>query len=89
MPIITELTPKAQAESATEVTDRRRPGRLSKVNSELLPILRGEDSLELPDPSIDFPEDDQLSAARGLMFGAVLSAPFWIGMAVIGRWLLS
>lgn len=85
MPLITELKPES---AATLVTDRRRPGRLAKVNTDLLPILRGEEAVELPDVPVDFPEDDQLSAARGMMFGVVISAPFWIGLAFLWRWLL-
>ncbi len=85
MPLITEM----KDDSATLVADRRRPGRLSKVNPDLIPILRGEEGGELPEGPLEFLEDDQLSAARGMFFGVLLSAPLWVGIAFVGRWLLS
>lgn len=88
---VTNLPPSSSAPSAetTVVADRRRPGRLEQVSSELVPILRGQ----IPDPApaepLQFDQPDQLAAARGLAVGVLLSAPLWICVAYIARWVLS
>ena len=89
MPELTNLPPPSIVpEASTVVADRRRPGRRERVDPGLVPLLRGQ----VPPPTDDLAEfggPDQLDAARGLVAGVLLSAPIWICVAYIGRWLLS
>ena len=85
------MTVTTEVKTSTEaaVTDRRRPGRIEQVNPSLIPILRtGEHPPHVNEP-IEFDERDQVAGARGLFFGVTLSAPLWVGIAYVGRWLLS
>ncbi len=90
MPLITDVN---QPEAA--VSDRRRPGRSTQVSPELIPILRGDGTVDPSQDEIDgqdeLEQDDpeQLAAARGILTGVLLSAPLWIGIAYVGHWLLS
>lgn len=70
----TGQTPR-DAGSAQLAADRRRPGRPSEVNPELIPILRGEFEAPLP------PEPTEASARRELLRGAAAAAIlFTLGM---------
>lgn len=84
MTLTTDITTPAEAAQ----TDRRRPGRIEQVNPSLLPMLR-TDELPTLDDTIEFDEPDQVSAARGVFVGVAISAPVWIAIISIGRWLLS
>ena len=67
------------------LADRRRPGRRPDISPQLIPLLRG--TLEpIPEQEIDPDEPDQLQAARGLVFGTVISAVLWGGIALLARW---
>lgn len=55
--------------------ERRRPGRVDHPNPELLPLLRGEYSVP---PVAPQPAEDDLSAARGILFGVLLGVLFWV-----------
>lgn len=89
------MTVTTEVKTTTEAaaTDRRRPGRLDQVSPSLIPILRtGDQPGELPvDPneSIEFEEPDQIAGARGIFFGVAISAPLWVGIAYLGRWILT
>ena len=90
MPEITNLPPPSVLpDETTIVADRRRPGRSQHVSPELVPLLRGQAPAPPADDLEEFGEADQLDAARGLAAGALLSAPIWICLVYIGRWLLS
>lgn len=89
MPEVTNPPPSVVPEATTVVADRRRPGRRERVSEELVPLLRGQGPAPADDDPAEFGEPDQLDAARGLAAGVLLSAPIWIGVAYIGRWLLS
>ncbi len=85
------MTVTTQAKTSTEAaaSDRRRPGRMDQVSPALIPILRkGELPPEI-DNSIEFGEPDQIAGARGVLFGVALSAPLWVGIVYVGRWLLA
>ena len=79
----------SQEPLTTLVADRRRPGRIKNANPELIPILRGDGAPLPPEKSFESDDDDQLSGARGVVVGIALSAPLWLGIAYLGRWLLS
>lgn len=89
MPEIKSLPPSVLADETTVAADRRRPGRRERVNPELVPLLRGQSPVPAADDLAEFGEPDQLDAARGLAAGALLSAPIWVCVIYIGRWLLS
>lgn len=78
---------KTPAEAA--VSDRRRPGRIEQVSPALIPIMRAGDLPPGLDESLEYGEPDQIAGARGVFFGVVLSAPLWVGIAYLGRWLLT
>ena len=83
---LTEMPPSSSTEQSISASDRRRPGRRTEVNPELIPLLRGQQSAP---PAIDFDETDECAAARGVCVGVLLSAPLWAGIAYLGSWLLS
>ena len=83
---LTEMPPPPSTEQTTSVSDRRRPGRRTEVNPDLIPLLRGQQPAL---PALEFDETDECAAARGLCVGVLLSAPLWIGIAYLGSWLLS
>lgn len=91
MPEVTNLPPPSVLPAETTVVaDRRRPGRRERISPELVPLLRGQaPAPPADDDLVEFGEPDQLDAARGLAAGVLLSAPVWICIAYIGRWLLS
>lgn len=81
------LNTEAVAPTDTVVADRRRPGRIEQVNPALIPVLR---TSELPPDlgdTIEFDEPDQMAGARGIFAGVAISAPFWVGIVCLGRWL--
>jgi hypothetical protein len=59
-------------------SDRRRPGRLKQISTDLIPLLRTE-AAQYVDPA------DSLAPARGIAGGLLLSALLWalVGLAVI------
>lgn len=79
--------------------DRRRPERPGHVSSLLIPLMRSEDiltaaqALGAPDPDHipmgevdeDLCEGDQLRSIRGILFGILLSLPFWFAIAAALR----
>ncbi len=81
---VTEVEAPSAVEAAMDVAERRRPGRLENVSPTLIPILRSPEPTE-----IEFDEVDQAAAARGVAFGALLSAPIWVIIAYVGTWFLS
>ncbi len=85
MPVTTDV--KTPTEAA--VSDRRRPGRLDEVSPALIPILRTGEHPPVLDETVEYGEPDQIAGARGVFFGVVLSAPLWVGIAYLGRWLLT
>jgi hypothetical protein len=67
---------KPSLETAT-LPDRRRQGRRNNVSPSLIPLLRDAAANGFPDPWAD-DEPDQLSTARGLIVGLLLSTIIWI-----------
>lgn len=82
---VTELETGPSTETKAAVTDRRRPGRMQEISPDLIPLLRSQDQ----DPTIEFDDVDQNAAARGLVFGVLLSAPIWAAIAYVGSLVLS
>lgn len=84
------MTLKTDVKTPTEaaVSDRRRPGRREEVNPALIPLLRTSEHPPILDETLEYDEPDQIAGARGVFFGVVLSAPLWVGIAYLGRWLL-
>lgn len=94
---MTETTTRLPASDDSAIRERRRPGRTEVANPALIPMLRGEfvpddvlDTERLDEApqvtttdhaSTDAAMRDDLSAARGMMLGAVLSLGAW---AIIG-----
>lgn len=67
--------------------DCRRPGRNDNPNPELLPLLRGAARANTT-LVIEFAKDpNTLSAARGIIWGMLLSAMIWVPVALT-VWLL-
>jgi hypothetical protein len=60
--------------------ERRRPGRNPDVSPALLPLLRGDAPLPLPDQ----PGRDDMRPARGIMIGVLISLLFWALMLWVG-----
>lgn len=81
------LTTERNVTAESAATDRRRPGRRENISPELIPILRTSEMGPLLDGEVE--EHDQLSGMRGIFAGLALSVPIWVGVAYIGRWLLS
>ncbi len=82
------VPPVAPAVAEAAASDRRRPGRLKQVSPELIPILRTAESAPTLEEDMAL-EDDQLAGMRGVAFGLALSVPLWVGIAYVGRWLLT
>ena len=82
---VTEVEGPSAVQATLDVADRRRPGRLENVSPTLIPILRTSECTT----EIEFEEVDQIAAARGVAFGALLSAPIWVIIAYVGMWFLS
>jgi hypothetical protein len=76
-------------------TDRRRPGRLKFVNSNLIPLLRNSATLDvkarpdqLPLWDVEDEVDDSLNVMRGIAVGIALALPIWgMMIAAIYRWM--
>ncbi len=85
MTVTTEV--KTPTEAAT--TDRRRPGRIEDVNPSLIPLLRTGEMPPGLDETFEDDEPDQITGARGVFFGVAFSAPLWVGIAYLGRWLFT
>lgn len=87
------MTVLTEPHNTTEasVTDRRRPGRLTDVSPELIPLLRASEreSIQIDSPDLEFDEPDQVAPARGILSGVALSVPLWVGFAYVVRWLVS
>lgn len=82
------LETEVKAPAGSVVADRRRPNRIEQVNPALIPILRtGEIPPDLGE-TIEFDEPDQMAGARGILIGVAISAPLWVGIVFLGRWLL-
>ena len=88
MPIDPAPPPRDAPPSGAAETrpDRRRPGRLPLGNPHLIALLRAP----LPDtPPPDHPEEappdpaDDLAAARGILFSAVLGELVWCGAIAV------
>lgn len=62
--------------------ERRRPNRIQVANPHLIPLLRSPIPAEAPDPDWK----DSLRPARGIAFGLLLVAPFWVGAAGLLLW---
>lgn len=74
--------------------DRRRPERMEHVSPSLIPLMRSEDVLAASQPwaALDsgrshmgdaddgLSEGDQLRSVRGILFGILLSLPFWVAI---------
>lgn len=86
---LTDLRAAPATSAETVVADRRRPGRSHAVSPELIPLLRGQGSPLPEDDAVQFDEPDQMRAARGLVAGVALSAPLWLAIFYVGRWVLS
>ena len=89
MPLMTERDVEATSTPETSTSDRRRPGRLKQISPELIPILRVSETGTPADSDFEWDEGDQLAGVRGIAFGLALSVPLWVGIAYVGRWLLS
>jgi hypothetical protein len=65
--------------------ERRRPGRVNNTNPALIALLRGTSAAG--DTAVEPDEADttidNLAAARGIMFGAVIGAMVWTAAALI------
>jgi len=79
---------EADPVACTAAKDRRRPGRLSRVSPELVPLLRG-DAVPTPQPELQFGDPDQLQGVRGIPLAIALSAALWAGIAYAGHVILS
>jgi hypothetical protein len=71
---------------AEVLADRRRPGRMDKVDPKLLPLLRRSERPEIVDdlPRDDSPRpeiSDDLGAIAGIFVALLLAIPFWGVMA--------
>jgi hypothetical protein len=77
--------PKPSLETTT-APDRRRQGRRNDVNPVLIPLLREAVANGFSDPWTD-EEPDQLSTARGVIVGLLLSTIIWIPIG-FSVWLL-
>ena len=85
MTLLTETDPVSVTTTEAAASDRRRPGRVSDVSPELIPILRGEE----PPAVLEFEDVDQTAALRGLFFGVLFSIPVWVAIAYVGTFFLS
>lgn len=85
----TDFKPPPAVSTEASVSDRRRPGRVNNVSPELIPLLRSQPAEPASDAPPQFGDHDQLGAVRGIAIGAALSAPLWVGIALLGRWILS
>jgi hypothetical protein len=68
------------------LSDRRRTGRRDKVSPVLIPLLREDSIASLSGkPAADGPDD--LSASRGIIIWALISAAMWLPLAgwIVGR----
>ena len=79
---------ETNATVATTLADRRRPGRMARVNPKLLPLLRAEERARLPalDPDdceiAAWPNDRRFDAGEGVVLGMAAGALLWT--AIIG-----
>ena len=80
-------TPAQSGVAAETVPDRRRPGRLTDVSPDLIPLLRDPVAIEIPSDDALAPEHsrDELGAAKGIVVSLLLAAPFWFLIA-LGIW---
>ena len=73
-----------QVSALTKIRTRRRPGRKTKVNPHLIPLLRNPTTVDVPAPvgEVDAPSlIDGLAPAQGIIVALVLSVPLWSGIA--------
>lgn len=91
-----------QRQQLGRVVDRRRPGRMRDVSPELLPLLRSPTApVTEPLPETETPSavevadrieessfvEDDLGAAKAIMFASIMAMPFW-SLAAFGLWKL-
>ncbi len=76
-----------QASTLAGTKSRRRPGRNDQVSPHLIPLLRNPATTGIPTPLPDeadtSPLEDDLAAAKGIMFGLAMSVPLWAGIGGI------
>ncbi len=89
MTLTTERETNTKIATEAAASDRRRPGRLKQVSPELIPILRTSEMSPILDQEMALEDADQLSGMRGIASGLALSIPLWVGIAYVGRWLLT
>jgi hypothetical protein len=96
-PVTMGSAPAAPSELDLE-SDRRRPGRISPVPAELVPLLRRQtllsDAASLDTaPAVGLADDaaDDIDGTRvfaGIVIGAVLATPFWLLLGIVVWWAL-
>ncbi len=76
------------ADEGATLVDRRRPGRLTAVHPNLLPLLRAEERARLPGLPAEAAHhggDRWLGAEGGLVVGVGLGSLLWVGIVAAGR----
>jgi hypothetical protein len=73
------------------VRERRRPGRIENVSTELLPLYRDSSAGRTAAPANNesvLDTSDDLAPARGIFLGGIISLVLWILIAFVARWLI-
>ena len=86
-----ELLPVVEHVSTVSASDaietRRRPGRLKKVNPDLIPLLRSPATADIRELSLGEVDaqfvEDNLAPVKGILFAVALSVPLWAGISVL------
>ncbi len=65
-------------DAPVRTVERRRPGRIAKVNPALIPLLRGEAG-SLPDRE-DHQDSDEVRAPTGIAVSMLISGMFWLAV---------
>lgn len=97
MAVKTKYQVKATAPSRTPAVpvpmemERRRPVRLKRVDSTLIPLLRGTPDLDVTLPTFDLEEGRRgdLAPPLGIMIGLVVSAVIWAAIIAVVAFVLS
>lgn len=86
-----ELPPAIEHVSTLSASDagetRRRPGRLKKVNPDLIPLLRSTATADIYEPALGKVDtqfvEDNLAPVKGIVFAVALSVPLWAGIGAL------
>ena len=79
------LAHRDDADNATTLVDRRRPGRLAHVSPHLIPLLRAEERARLPPlEEVLRDTDRQLDTGPGVVLGIGLGALLWVAIIAAG-----